>query len=215
MGRKRKSTGWQLPILTSGLFRWHGISVIRLHLPAEWVFPAEMPSSRWMDANIHNLIHACGHCVGRIYYRQTVRKHCRKCRILSGLHRAPLCNSSPDISTTPVVPGGSDFRLMDRKAISVFRRFREHSRFIRGIVGGLGFRQTTLSFKAPARHAGTSKFSLRKMLHLAMDGIITNSTVPLRMTFYIGFLGAFAGLLYIIIISHYRHYRTGLQSQQR
>lgn len=102
------------------------------------------------------------------------------------------------ISTTPVVPGGSDFRLMDRKALDAFLKFREHSRFIRGIVGGLGFKQTSIEFTAPARHAGVSKFSMKKMLHFAMDGIITNSTVPLRMAFYIGLLAGFAGFLVIL-----------------
>lgn len=66
------------------------------------------------------------------------------------------------ISNSPVVPGGSDFRLMDRKALDAFLRFREHSRFIRGIVGGLGFKQCTIEFEAPARHAGVSKFSMKK-----------------------------------------------------
>lgn len=102
------------------------------------------------------------------------------------------------ISKTPIVPGGSDFRLMDKKAIQVFRRFREHSRFIRGIVGGMGFKQTTIEFEAPKRHAGVSKFSMRKMLHFAIDGVITNSTIPLHLAFYIGILAALAGGLLIL-----------------
>ncbi len=105
------------------------------------------------------------------------------------------------ISNSPVVPGGSDFRLMDRKALDAFLRFREHSRFIRGIVGGLGFKQTTIEFEAPARHAGVSKFSMKKMLHFAMDGIITNSTLPLRMAFYCGvFAAAFGALLILHVL---------------
>lgn len=102
------------------------------------------------------------------------------------------------ISSAPVVPGGSDFRLMDRETVHVFRKFREHSRFIRGMVSGMGFRQTSVSFTAPKRHAGVSKFSLRKMLHFAMDGILTNSTVPLRMAFYTGACSALLGVLLII-----------------
>ena len=102
------------------------------------------------------------------------------------------------ISTTRVVPGGSDFRLIDRKALHTFLKFREHSRFIRGIIGGLGFKQTTLEFEAPARHAGVSKFSMKKMLHFALDGIITNSTIPLRLAFYLGLFSAFAGFLLIL-----------------
>lgn len=76
-------------------------------------------------------------------------------------------------------------------------KFREHSRFIRGIIGGLGFRQTTIQFEAPARHAGTSKFSMRKMIHFAMDGILTNSTVPLRIAFYVGILSGIIGVLLV------------------
>lgn len=102
------------------------------------------------------------------------------------------------ISTTPIIPGGSDFRLMDRKSLNVFLRFREHSRFIRGIVGGLGFRQTTVKYTAPARHSGVSKFSLKKMMSLALDGVITNSTLPLRLSLYIGFLAGLAGILVVI-----------------
>ena len=103
------------------------------------------------------------------------------------------------ISDSPIRPGGSDFRLMDRKAILTFRKFREHSRFIRGIVGNLGYRQTTVEFVAPPRHAGVSKFSMKKMFHFAMDGILTNSSAPLRMWFYIG---VFAGLFGISLILH-------------
>lgn len=102
------------------------------------------------------------------------------------------------ISDSPVRPGGSDFRLMSRRAILTFRRFREHSRFIRGIVGGLGYRVATVEFVAPARHAGVSKFSMRKMLHLAMDGILSNSTAPLRFAFYVGVLSLLCGLALVL-----------------
>ena len=111
------------------------------------------------------------------------------------------------ISKTPVLPGGSDFRLMDRKALNVFLKFREHSRFIRGIVGGLGFKTASVKFEAPARHAGVSKFNMRKMLHFAVDGILTNSTTPLRAAFY---AGIFAGIAGIILILHVLYaYLTG------
>lgn len=108
------------------------------------------------------------------------------------------------ISDSPVRPGGSDFRLMSRRAILTFRRFREHSRFIRGIVGGLGYRVATVEFVAPARHAGVSKFSMRKMLHLAMDGILSNSTVPLRFAFYVGVLSLLCGvaLIFHVLYCH-------------
>ena len=104
------------------------------------------------------------------------------------------------ISENHIRPGGSDFRLMDRRAILTFRRFREHSRFVRGIIGSMGYKQTTVEYVAPARHAGVSKYSMRKMLHLAMDGILTNSTVPLRMIFYVGLLSLVFGFLLILYV---------------
>ena len=90
------------------------------------------------------------------------------------------------ISEVPVQPGGSDFRLMDRQAVLALRQYREHDRFIRGIVGAMGFRQVQVPFVAPERYAGTSKFSLKKMAKFALDGILGNSILPLRISFYIG-----------------------------
>lgn len=92
------------------------------------------------------------------------------------------------ISEVPIQPGGSDFRLMDREAVLAMRQYREHDRFIRGIVGALGFRQVQVPFVAPERYAGTSKFSLKKMAKFALNGILGNSIVPLRISFYIGLL---------------------------
>ena len=95
------------------------------------------------------------------------------------------------ISDVPIQPGGSDFRLMDKKVVSAFREFREHARFIRGMIGAMGFRQTQLSFVAPPRFAGVSKFSLKKMAHFALDGILAYSRVPLRWAFYVGLFSGF------------------------
>lgn len=98
------------------------------------------------------------------------------------------------ISAVPIQPGGSDFRLMDREVVLAFRRYREHDRFIRGLVGAMGFRQVQVRFVAPERYAGQSKFSLKKMAKFALDGILGNSIVPLRISFYIGVLSLFVSL---------------------
>lgn len=94
------------------------------------------------------------------------------------------------ISSVPVQPGGSDFRLMDAMAVRAFRRYREHARFIRGMVGAMGYRKTTVSFVAPPRFAGVSKFSPRKMINFALDGILAYSTLPLRFALYGGMASA-------------------------
>lgn len=138
---------------------------------------------------------------------QTVRTATEDSGLIKKITSAGYYTMINSISKTPVLPGGSDFRLMDRKALDVFLKFREHSRFIRGIVGGLGFKTASVKFEAPARHAGVSKFNMRKMLHFAVDGILTNSTTPLRAAFY---AGIFAGIAGIILILHVLYaYLTG------
>lgn len=99
------------------------------------------------------------------------------------------------LAQVPVVEGGSDFRLMDKKVVQAFRLYRERGRFIRGLVGMLGFKHKQVEFIAPARFAGVSKFSLRKMLHFALDGVTSLSTVPLRISFYCGILLGFASIV--------------------
>ena len=103
------------------------------------------------------------------------------------------------LSPVHIMPGGSDFRLIDRRVLNTVRLFREHDRFIRGMMGDIGYKQTTLDFIAPRRFAGKSKFSGRKMLHFALDGITAFSKTPLRISFYAGLL---SGLLSIIMIIH-------------
>lgn len=103
------------------------------------------------------------------------------------------------MSETEVYPGGSDFRLLDRQACDALCSYREHDRFIRGMVGTLGFKQAKILFTAPERFAGESKFSLKKMSKLAMDGILGYSVVPLRLSFYLGCVFAFFSL---ILLAH-------------
>jgi len=110
------------------------------------------------------------------------------------------------ISKVHIVEGGSDFRLLDRKVVLSFRRFGERAKFIRGIISSIGYRQEYIEFVAPPRRAGTSKFSLGKMLHFALDGITAYSRVPLRIAFYMGLLlgaGSFALLGHVLYIKFF------------
>lgn len=107
------------------------------------------------------------------------------------------------ISKVHIVEGGSDFRLLDRKVVLSFRRFKESAKFIRGIISSIGYRQEYIEFVAPPRRAGTSKLSFGKMLHFALDGITAYSRLPLRIAFYMGLLlgaGSFALLGHVLFI---------------
>ena len=101
------------------------------------------------------------------------------------------------LSDVHIQEGGSDFRLMDRVVVKALRRYREHARFIRGMIGDMGFKQTRIEFVAPKRFAGVSKFSPKKMLNFAIDGVLAYSIMPLRLGLYIGFLCAVVSILII------------------
>lgn len=130
---------------------------------------------------------------------QTVRKATKDATWFKNITSRLYYKLINSMSEVRVTPGGSDFRLMDRKAVDALNRFRERARFIRGMVNNLGFRYTTLEFVAPPRFAGHSKFSLRKMLRFALDGITAFSRVPLRLALYVGCI---AGLGSILLIGH-------------
>lgn len=81
-----------------------------------------------------------------------------------------------------------DFRLLDRRVADELRRFRERSRFVRGIVASMGFVQTVVEFDRDERFAGETKYPLRKMARLAIDGVTGFSTVPLKLITRLGFV---------------------------
>lgn len=93
-----------------------------------------------------------------------------------------------------------DFRLMDKKVADVMRSMREHNRFLRGMVAWVGFRQEPIEFAREERFAGETKYTLKKMLRLAADGIISFSGRPFGVMRVVGgFFGA-AGVLFVLAL---------------
>jgi polyisoprenyl-phosphate glycosyltransferase len=95
-----------------------------------------------------------------------------------------------------------DFRLIDRKAIDAFRAMPERQRFVRGMFSWLGFRQTVVTFRRPARAAGATKYTWLKMFRLALDAVVGFSEAPLRLSLWIGALVSLSGVgygLYIMV----------------
>lgn len=96
-----------------------------------------------------------------------------------------------------------DFRLMDRKVVDELNKFREHNRFLRGMVSYVGFKQAAVVFDRDARHAGETGYPLKKMLKFAGDGIFGFSSFPLKLISRLGYLISlisFLGILYALII---------------
>lgn len=92
------------------------------------------------------------------------------------------------IADVKIEPGSADCRLLDREVIAVLTRFHEKSKFLRGLISWIGFRSTTVAYRARERFGGVSKYPLSRMIRFAWDGITAFSALPLRLAFYTGLL---------------------------
>ena len=105
------------------------------------------------------------------------------------------------LSHTPIPPDTGDFRLMSRPVLDALRQLRERQRFMKGLFTWVGFKQVSLPYERAPRLAGGSKFNYWRLWNLALEGITSFSTVPLRLATYVGVLtalGAFAWGLWIV-----------------
>jgi glycosyltransferase involved in cell wall biosynthesis len=100
-----------------------------------------------------------------------------------------------------------DFRLMDRKVVAEVSRYREHDRFLRGIVAHVGFRQEALLFDRDPRQAGQTGYPLRKMIALAASGILGFSTTPLKLISRLGFAISACSALLAVYVLYIRLFR--------
>lgn len=104
------------------------------------------------------------------------------------------------LSDTPITPAAADFQLLDRSALDALLRLGDHRPFLRGMVSWLGFRTAALHYVAAARAGGTSSYTWRRMISMAVDAITAFSVKPLRLAFYIGCMSAALSILYLLYI---------------
>lgn len=109
------------------------------------------------------------------------------------------------LSDVKIEPGASDFRLLDKKVVDELREMKENQLFLRGIIPWLGYNQINIEYIAPERFAGESKYSIKKMFDLALNGIMSFSIKPLRLSIFTGLIISALSFLYIIyaIIVHF------------
>jgi dolichol-phosphate mannosyltransferase len=94
----------------------------------------------------------------------------------------------------------ADFRLLDRAVVDALRRMPERNRFVRGLVSWLGFRQIGIPYDQATRHAGQPAYTPRKRFRLQLDSVFSFSTVPLRLSMFLGAITLVLGLVYAIYI---------------
>ncbi|MEP6909187.1 MAG: glycosyltransferase family 2 protein [Actinomycetota bacterium] len=104
------------------------------------------------------------------------------------------------LSSLDIPQSGGDFRYMSRRVVDALLAMPERNRFLRGMTRWVGFEQSTIDYQRPPRAGGESKYTLRKMLGLAWDGVVSFSSLPLRVASVLGFAFSFFGLVYLTYV---------------
>ncbi|KKR81030.1 MAG: Glycosyl transferase family protein [Candidatus Daviesbacteria bacterium GW2011_GWA1_41_61] len=121
-----------------------------------------------------------------------LKKICYKAFYRLLLKMSPLKNIPLD---------AGDFCLMDKKVVAQMRKFKEDRPFIRGLRTWVGFKQMGIEYHRPPRMAGKTKYSLAKLFHLAFDGLLSFSSLALKMTIFAGLIISFFSISYAAYIS--------------
>lgn len=108
------------------------------------------------------------------------------------------------LTDTYIPPNAGDFRLLDAQVISALKELREENRYLRGLIAWVGFRQSSIEYDRPGRFAGRSKYPVRRLIRLALDGITGFSNRPLRVASILGIMATFVslGLIIWVIAAH-------------
>lgn len=117
-------------------------------------------------------------------------------RKLSSLYYSILTKSTH----MEVLPNVGDFRLLDNKCIKALRQMRENNRYTKGMYCYIGFKKAYVEFKTQDRIVGVSSMSYRKLINLAIDGLLSFTTAPLRMASIIGFLTSLLAFIYMLYV---------------
>ncbi|KAA6183295.1 glycosyltransferase family 2 protein [Thiohalocapsa marina] len=100
------------------------------------------------------------------------------------------------LSPTHIPENSGDFRLLDRRVVDTINQLHERSRFMKGLFAWVGYRSIGVRFERPSRASGTSKWSNWRLWNFALDGLLSFSTVPLRIWSYVGATAALLAFTY-------------------
>ncbi len=100
----------------------------------------------------------------------------------------------------PIQKNTGDFRLLDRRCVDALKKFRESERYTKGMFSWIGFNKKEILFDRDPRVAGKTKWNYWKLMDLAIEGITSFTTKPLRVSSFLGVIISFCAFVYIIII---------------
>lgn len=131
-----------------------------------------------------------------------VRKKRKEGALLNGFRRFGYWVIDK-VSEHPIPRDVGDFRLVDRKVIDALMKIKTSSPYLRGMIAGLGFKQTGIDYSREARTAGESKFNVSRLIRLGLTAVFNHSVVPLRAASFIGggiLAASLVGALYYFIL---------------
>ena len=128
----------------------------------------------------------------------TARIECRETNFFKAATSRLFYKTINVLADVRIEPAGADYRLLSRRAVEAFLQIREKDRFTRGLVVWMGFKQSVVRYQANPRYAGKTKYNLKRMLRLALDGVTSFSARPLKISFVAGVLTSLLGLLYAL-----------------
>mgnify|MGYP000850313239 CR=1 FL=1 len=114
----------------------------------------------------------------------------------SALYYKVLQNST----RIPIQIDTGDFRLLDRRCIEALKQFRESERYTKGMFSWIGFKKKEILYDRDPRAAGQTKWNYPKLINLAIDGITSFTTAPLRISAYVGAVVSFSAFVYIVYL---------------
>lgn len=135
----------------------------------------------------------------------TIRKDNKKMPLIKRKTSNLFYRLINNLSDIELEEGTADFRLLDKKVVTIFRSIQESDLFLRGLVKWMGYNQIGIEYNPGIRIEGKSNYTMKKMIRFALQGITSFSTKPLYLAVYLGFIFSLVALLYIpyVIYSYY------------
>lgn len=104
------------------------------------------------------------------------------------------------IAHTEVLTDVGDFRLLDKRCVEALQELRETQRYTKGLYSWIGFHKKEITFEQESRKNGRSSFNLRRLLNLAIEGITSYTTAPLRISTIVGFIISMIAFVYMVYV---------------
>jgi len=135
----------------------------------------------------------------------TIRKEDKKLPLSKRFTSSLFYDTINRLSDVEIESGSADFRLLDKKVVRIMKNFHENEPFLRGLIKWIGFKQFSMEYSPNQRTLGKSKYSLKRMISFALQGVTSFSVRPLYGAIYLGFTFTMLSILYLPYVLHAFH----------